>query len=137
MRHRLGIRDQVVKRNAERNQPRFIEQRPCIQYAQPLKSGGATMLEKDKIRHVSKLARLTLSETELEEFSEVLSAVLENFQQIEKVETANVKPLVTPTDVAVALRADVVERTVTSESLLENAAEKSGRLFKVPPVVKS
>lgn len=93
------------------------------------------MLDKKTVEHVSKLARLKLSDPELDNMSKVLSAVLENFEQIAKVDTKNVRPLVTPTDMNLSLRPDEVERQVNSDKLLENAPEKSGRLFKVPPVV--
>jgi aspartyl-tRNA(Asn)/glutamyl-tRNA(Gln) amidotransferase subunit C len=93
------------------------------------------MLNKDTVKKVSILARLKLTDAEVEDYARVLSAVLENFEQIAKVDTHGVKALVTPTDMVPTLRADVVERLVASDKLLANAPEKSGRLFKVPPVV--
>lgn len=93
------------------------------------------MLTKETVEKVSILARLKLSESEIAEYSKVLSVVLENFEQIVNVDTNGVRPLVTPTDMSVSMRADVAESAVASDKLLENAPEKSGRLFKVPPVV--
>lgn len=93
------------------------------------------MLNKETVEKVSVLARLELSESEIAEYSKVMSVVLENFEQIAKVDTTGVRPLVTPTDMTVSMRADVAEQVVSSDKLLENAPEKSGRLFKVPPVV--
>lgn len=93
------------------------------------------MLDKDTVKKVSVLARLRLNEGEVEECSKVLSAVLESFEQIAQVDTHGVEPLVTPTDMAHTIRPDIAEQVVTSDKLLENAAAKSGRLFKVPPVV--
>lgn len=92
------------------------------------------MLTKETVEKVAQLARLRLSEAELSAIQNQLSAVLENFEQIAQVDTANVSPLVTPTDVKQTLRADVAE-TYSSEKILESAPEKSGNLFKVPPVV--
>ncbi len=93
------------------------------------------MLNKDTVKKVSVLARLQLNDAEVEDCTKVLSAVLENFEQIAKVDTEGVKPLVTPTDMAPSMRADMAEQLVASDKLLANAPEKSGRLFKVPPVV--
>ena len=93
------------------------------------------MLTKETVEHVSKLARLKLSEEELADFSKVLSNVLANFEQISQVDTKGVRPLVTATDMMANIRPDLEEKTVNSDKLLENAPEKSGRLFKVPPVV--
>ncbi len=92
------------------------------------------MLTRETVEKVSRLARLQLTEAELHAFSEQLSAVLANFEQIAKVDTSGVVPLVTPTEVSVHLREDVPEPG-GSEKMLANAPEKSGRLFKVPPVV--
>lgn len=88
----------------------------------------------EAVKKVSQLARLKLTDTELNSIQNQLSAVLENFEQISAVKTDGVRPLVTPTDIAQVLRADVVE-TFDAEKVLANAPEKSGHLFKVPPVV--
>ncbi len=93
------------------------------------------MLSKDTVEHVSKLARLKLTEEELRAFSEQLSAVIENFEQISQVDTGGVLPLVTPAEMTVTLRPDRITENQESEGLFENAPEKAGRLYKVPPVV--
>ena len=93
-------------------------------------------LNQDVVENVSKLAKLKLTPEEIREFSVQLSNVLENFEQISQVETHGVRPLVTPTEITLQLRADVVlEEGNEPELLLQNAPDKSGRLFKVPPVV--
>jgi aspartyl-tRNA(Asn)/glutamyl-tRNA(Gln) amidotransferase subunit C len=90
----------------------------------------------DTVEKVSTLARLKLTEPEITSLSETLTAVLANFEQIAKVDTTGVAPLVNPTDMAVTLREDRIAETIeNSDALLENAPEKSGRLFRVPPVV--
>lgn len=96
------------------------------------------MLSKDTVQHIARLARLTLSESEAAAYSTQLSAILDNFNEISKVDTSGVEPLVTPTEITDSLRADVVQAHGTassSEDLLQNAPEKTGNLFKVPPVV--
>jgi aspartyl-tRNA(Asn)/glutamyl-tRNA(Gln) amidotransferase subunit C len=93
-------------------------------------------LTKENVEKVSKLARLKLNETEIAAMTDMLSAVLSNFEQIAQVDTSGVKPLVTPTEFKVNLREDVVNESLPeSDKLLQNAPHKSGRLFKVPPVV--
>jgi aspartyl-tRNA(Asn)/glutamyl-tRNA(Gln) amidotransferase subunit C len=95
----------------------------------------AAKLKPETVQHVAQLARLKLSESEIAVFSQQLSAVLESFEQISQVNTESVQPLVTPTETTLILRGDVVEAIQDTDTLLANAAEKSGRLFKVPPVV--
>jgi len=94
-------------------------------------------LTRETVEHVSRLARLKLSEQEINAFSRQLSAVLDNFQALAQVDTTAVLPLVTPTDMSMNLREDIVDvpDDGESEKMLQNAPEKSGRLFKVPPVV--
>ena len=84
---------------------------------------------------VAMLSRLKMSPEECGAYAQVLSNVLESFEQIAKVDTTGVKPLVTPSDIVAVYRPDEVQRTVNSDEMLQNAPEKSGRLFKVPPVV--
>lgn len=91
-------------------------------------------LSLEAVKKVSQLARLKLTDTELTSIQNQLSAVLENFEQIAQVNTEGVRPLVTPTEISQRLRPDVVE-AFDSEKILDNAPEKAGRLFKVPPVV--
>ena len=92
-------------------------------------------MDKATVEHVSKLARLKLSDEEATSFARVMAVVLESFEEIANVDTEGVVPLVTPTDVTAFLREDTVEKSVDSDKLLEGAPEKVGRLFKVPPVV--
>ena len=93
------------------------------------------MLTKETVEKVSKLARLKLSNGEVEAFSQQLSAVLDAFEKIAQVDTEGIRPLVTPTDMSVSLRPDEAHKELDSDDMLTNAPEKTGRLFKVPPVV--
>ena len=93
------------------------------------------MITKETIQHISKLARLKLNDQEMTEISEQLTSILDHFQEISEMDTAQVLPLVTPSELAVHLRKDEVAQEVSPEKLVANAPEKSGKLFKVPPVV--
>ncbi len=101
----------------------------------PRMNPEAILLSKDAVQHIAKLSRLTLTETEAESYSHQLSAILDSFNEISKVETKNVEPLVTPTEMAMVLRADQVEEKNNVDEIMKNAPARSGNLFKVPPVV--
>lgn len=101
----------------------------------PRSEAQTPKLTKDEVEHVAKLARIMLTSVEIAEMSHALSVVLDNFAQISNINTDNVIPLVTPVDSGASLREDLVRCEVESEKLLSNAPEKTGRLFKVPPVV--
>ncbi len=102
-------------------------------------SQQSLQLTRDIVENVSKLARLKLNDSETNEMVDVLSKVLAHFEQISKVDTTDVRPLVTPTDMSMTLREDELDlatsNSASSDQLLENATERSGKLYKVPPVV--
>ena len=64
-----------------------------------------------------------------------LSKALVHFEQISKVETKGVEPLLTPSEIVPFWREDEAKREFTAEEMTANAPDKLGNLFKVPPVV--
>ena len=93
------------------------------------------MLTKARVIRVAQLARLDLSESEVESFGRQLSIILESFIEISKIDTDKVEPLLNPTDSQIWLRADQIELGPGVEPMLANAPERSGNLIKVPRVV--
>lgn len=93
------------------------------------------MIDKKTVEHIAKLARLSITDKEAEEYSAQLSKILSHFEQISKIDTKGVEPLVTPTDVEEFWREDAVKRETTTEEIVANAPQKTGHLFTVPPVV--
>lgn len=93
------------------------------------------MIDKKTIENVAKLARLNISKAEADEFSRQLAKALEHFAKVSEIDTSGVEPLITPTEIEAFWREDVIEQSFTAEEMTANAPEKSGNLFKVPPVV--
>lgn len=93
------------------------------------------MIDDKTIEQISKLARLKITAEEGSEYGKQLNKVLEHFQQISKIDTAGVEPLVTPAEIDFYARPDDCFHETTTEEILANAPEKAGNLFKVPPVV--
>ena len=93
------------------------------------------MIDKKTIEHIATLARLQISEDEAQEYSTQLAKALGHFEKISEVDTTGIEPLVTPTEVDVYWREDVVENNFSAEEMTSNAPDKTGNLFKVPPVV--
>ncbi len=93
------------------------------------------MIDQKTIAHIAKLARLYVTDDEAKLYGEQLSKVLGQFEQISKVDTSQTEPLVTPTDIESFWREDKVEKELTAEEIVENAPQKTGNLFTVPPVV--
>ncbi len=97
------------------------------------------MIDEKKIMHIAKLARLKINPNEAAHYSDQLTKVLSHFDQISKIDTTNVEPLVSPLEAEFfnhdSFRNDVVIKSFTAEEILENAPDRMGNLFKVPPVV--
>ncbi|WP_413559253.1 Asp-tRNA(Asn)/Glu-tRNA(Gln) amidotransferase subunit GatC [Bdellovibrio sp. HCB209] len=93
------------------------------------------MVDKKSIENIAKLARLQISESEAIEFSQQMEKILQNFKQIEKIDTNGVEPMITPTEIEAYWREDQVQQEFKPEDMVANAPERAGNLFKVPPVV--
>ena len=96
-------------------------------------------MDRKKLVKISRLARLKLSEQELEKFKDQLKVVFEYFNRISRINTKGVEPLVYPLDgmeSLSALREDKDLETQNKEELLKLAPELLGNEYKVPPVVE-
>jgi len=93
------------------------------------------MIDSATLNKIAKLAKLELSANEQSQFSSQLSKALGYFEQISKINTNEVEPMRTPTEIESYWREDRVENPYTAEEMLANAPDKAGNLFKVPPVV--
>lgn len=93
------------------------------------------MIDKKTIEHIAKLARLEITEAEATEYSQQLGKALSHFEQISKINTAGIEPLVTPTEIEEFWREDIAKQEFSPEEMTSNAPSKAGNLFKVPPVV--
>ncbi len=92
-------------------------------------------MDKKSVERIASLSRLHASEKEIEYYSETLTMILKHFEELGAVSTDGVEPLVTPTQVIPHADHDEVIVVTTPEEIIRNAPEKSGNLFKVPPVV--
>ena len=93
------------------------------------------MLDSKAVKHVAKLARLKLNDQEVAQFANQLSSILGAFEEIAKVALGVAEAMPTPTPMSQILRADAAERRISADDVVANAPERSGHLFKVPPVV--
>jgi aspartyl-tRNA(Asn)/glutamyl-tRNA(Gln) amidotransferase subunit C len=87
------------------------------------------------VKEVSRLARLQLSGQEEHEIQKQLDQILQYFEELDKVNTKGVDPMVTPIELVHELREDCVEAWDKHEEVLTEAPQTMGHLFKVPPVV--
>jgi aspartyl-tRNA(Asn)/glutamyl-tRNA(Gln) amidotransferase subunit C len=90
----------------------------------------------EQVRHVAWLARLGLSEEEVEKFSLQLSAILENFEILKEVDTADVPPATHTIPLQNVFRKDDVVESYPQAEILSNAPKQEGDCFKVQAILE-
>lgn len=87
------------------------------------------------VEHVARLARLELTDAELDASTEQLEAILEHAEDVAALDLADVPPTSHPLPLVNVLRPDVVGPTVDRDEVLAAApATESGR-FRVPRIL--
>lgn len=77
-----------------------------------------TQLTKDQVRHIAKLARLQLTEIEVEKFAKELTSILQYIDMLQEVDTKNVEPTAQVTGQANVFREDDIRQEGTSPDAL-------------------
>ena len=90
------------------------------------------MLDRDQVLHVARLARLELSDDEVQRMSVELSKVLDHIEKIRELDLEGVPPTSHVIDVVNALRADDPEPSLPREVILAAAPEPLNDGFGVP-----
>ena len=93
-------------------------------------------IDREQVRKVAKLARLDLTEAEIEEFTGQLGAILEYVEKMNELDTAAVEPLAHCLPIHNAFRADEVHASLGTEQTLANAPQRDGPFFKVPKILE-
>jgi len=93
-------------------------------------------LSKEDVVRVAKLARLNLSEQEIERFQSQLSNILHHFSVLSEVDTTNVAPTSQPFDVQNIMRKDLVVDSLPVAEILLNAPDIQDSSFKVKAVLE-
>jgi aspartyl-tRNA(Asn)/glutamyl-tRNA(Gln) amidotransferase subunit C len=89
----------------------------------------------DDVAHVAKLARLRLSDVELEEFTGQLAAVLDHARDVEALDTEGVPPTAHPLPLVNVLRDDVVTASLDRSEVLREAPAVEADRFRVPRIL--
>jgi aspartyl-tRNA(Asn)/glutamyl-tRNA(Gln) amidotransferase subunit C len=94
-----------------------------------------SQISRDEVAHLARLARLALSEDELDSFAGQLDAILEHVSQIQAVDVTGVDPTGNPlTEVNVFRPDDVVPSLAQDEALAQAPKAVDGR-FGVPRIL--
>lgn len=92
-------------------------------------------ITRDEVIHVARLARLTLSDDEIDEFTRQLGDILEHAADIEALDVGDIPPTAHPLPLRNVTRPDVLVDTIDRDELLAQAPAAEDGRFKVPPVL--
>lgn len=93
-------------------------------------------MDSKTVEKVANLARLDIAKKDLEAFAPQLTRILEWVDQLQKVDTENVKPLANVVDITLHLREDEVTDGGIQKQVLKNAPETTQGFYVVPKVVE-
>ena len=90
------------------------------------------MIDRDQVIHVARLARLRLSDDELETMSSELSGILDHIEKINELELDDVEPTSHVVELENVLRPDEPRPSWPRERILDGAPDASDEGFRVP-----
>lgn len=88
----------------------------------------------DEVRHVAELAKLRLTDAEIAQYAEQLSAILDYAQILQAVDTSNVPPTPYVLPLENVMREDEAAPGLTNEAALANAPDHEDGFFRVRAV---
>jgi aspartyl-tRNA(Asn)/glutamyl-tRNA(Gln) amidotransferase subunit C len=89
----------------------------------------------DNVIHVARLARLGLTENEIERMTSQLGDMLDHFADIDELDLAAVEPMTQPYPLTNVLRDDVVAGGLDRDEVLAAAPDAHDGRFRVPPII--
>lgn len=95
------------------------------------------MLSKEEIQHIAGLARISISEDEIEKYQKDLSSILDYFAELQKLDTDKIEPIGHITGMRNVFRADRLEDfgSIGKGNILKNAPEAKDGHIKVKNVL--
>ena len=93
-------------------------------------------LDKDTVKHISKLARISLNDKKVDSLSKDLSSIIKFIERLNELNTDNVKPLTSIIDASLKSREDEIRDGKIRDQILKNSPENNDEFFVVPKVVE-
>jgi aspartyl-tRNA(Asn)/glutamyl-tRNA(Gln) amidotransferase subunit C len=90
------------------------------------------VIDRQQVLHVARLARLELSDEEIDRMAGELSGILEHVDRIAALDLDDVEPTTHVVRLANVLRADTPDPSLPRELALENAPDPADGAFRVP-----
>lgn len=89
----------------------------------------------EEVRHIALLARLSLSDRQVEEMAHDLDQVLDYVETLQELDTTDIEPTAHAIPLATPTRADEAVPAMDPELAIASAPESAGSAFRVPKVI--
>ena len=93
-------------------------------------------IDDSTVRHIARLARIKVTESEARALEGELSGILDWVEQLGEVDTDGVEPMTCVTEMSLKMRSDEVSDGGYAETVVHNAPERADAFFVVPKVVE-
>ena len=93
-------------------------------------------IDKDTVKHISKLARISLDEKKVNRLSKDLSSIMKFIEKLNELNTDKTAPLTSIINASLKSRDDEVKDGKIRDQILKNSPEKNVEFFVVPKVVE-
>lgn len=94
-----------------------------------------TPIDASTVRHVAHLARLKLTDAQVDRFTEQLAAIIQYADQLNELDTTGVEPTAHPLPVENVLREDTPREPLGTARVLANAPQQDAGCFVLPKVL--
>jgi aspartyl-tRNA(Asn)/glutamyl-tRNA(Gln) amidotransferase subunit C len=94
------------------------------------------MLSREEVLHVARLARLYLTEDEVERMRAQLDAILAYVDKLRELDVEGVEPTSHAVPLVDVMRDDALAPCLPQEAALANAPDRAGEFFRVPRIIE-
>lgn len=92
-------------------------------------------LSEEEVEHIAWLAQIELTDEEKKLFTSQFNTIIDYFQIIDEANTKDVKPTLQILNLTNVMREDIVEESISTDSILANAPRKEKGYFKAPKII--
>ena len=92
-------------------------------------------IERDQVVHIAALARIGISDEEIDLYAGQLSDIIDQFEILNELDTSGVEPTGHAGDLRGVMREDIPADSLTPDAALSNAPRRDGEFFRVKAVL--
>ena len=93
-------------------------------------------IDKNTVKHISKLARISLDENKVESLSKDLTSIMKFIENLNNLNTDKIPPLTSIINASLKSRKDEVKDGKIRDQILKNSPENNDEFFVVPKVIE-